>query len=253
METKTGRVVVVTGAGSGIGRACALGLLAAGYRVALAGRKAEALAATASEAGAAAGRALVVPTDVTDPAAVNALFARVGEAFGRVDVLFNNAGVNAPPVALEDLAVDEWRRVIDTNLTGAFFCAQAAYRMMKFQQPRGGRIINNGSISAHVPRPNAIAYGATKHAITGLTKSLSLDGRAFDIACGQIDIGNTDSSMAAGMRKGVLQANGTVAVEPVFELRHVVDAVLYLAGLPLGVNVPTMTVMATQMPYVGRG
>ena len=248
-----GRVVVVTGAGSGIGRACALGLLAAGYRVALAGRKAETLAATASEAGAAAGRALVVPTDVTDPAAVNALFARVGEAFGRVDVLFNNAGVNASPVALEDLAVDEWRRVIDTNLTGAFLCAQAAYRMMKFQQPRGGRIINNGSISAHVPRPNAIAYGATKHAITGLTKSLSLDGRAFDIACGQIDIGNTDSSMAAGMRKGVLQANGTVAVEPVFELRHVVDAVLYLAGLPLGVNVPTMTVMATQMPYVGRG
>lgn len=253
METKTGRVVVVTGAGSGIGRACALGLLAAGYRVALAGRKAEALAATASEAGAAAGRALVVPTDVTDPAAVNALFARVGEAFGRVDVLFNNAGVNAPPVALEDLAVDEWRRVIDTNLTGAFLCAQAAYRMMKFQQPRGGRIINNGSISAHVPRPNAIAYGATKHAITGLTKSLALDGRAFDIACGQIDIGNTDSSMAAGMRQGVLQANGTVAVEAVFELRHVVDAVLYLAGLPLGVNVPTMTVMATQMPYVGRG
>jgi NAD(P)-dependent dehydrogenase (short-subunit alcohol dehydrogenase family) len=253
METKTARVVVVTGAGSGIGRACALGLLAAGYRVALAGRKAETLAATASEAGAAAGRALVVPTDVTDPAAVNALFARVGEAFGRVDVLFNNAGVNTPPVALEDLAVDEWRRVIDTNLTGAFLCAQAAYRMMKFQQPRGGRIINNGSISAHVPRPNAIAYGATKHAITGLTKSLSLDGRAFDIACGQIDIGNTDSLMAAGMRKGVLQANGTVAVEPVFELRHVVDAVLYLAGLPLGVNVPTMTVMATQMPYVGRG
>jgi NAD(P)-dependent dehydrogenase (short-subunit alcohol dehydrogenase family) len=253
METKTGRVVVITGAGSGIGRACALGLLAAGYRVALAGRKAEALAATASEAGAAAGRALVVPTDVTDPAAVNALFARVGEAFGRVDVLFNNAGVNAPPVALEDLAVDEWRRVIDTNLTGAFLCAQAAYRMMKFQQPRGGRIINNGSISAHVPRPNAIAYGATKHAITGLTKSLALDGRAFDIACGQIDIGNTDSSMAAGMRQGVLQANGTVAVEAVFELRHVVDAVLYLAGLPLGVNVPTMTVMATQMPYVGRG
>jgi len=248
-----GRVVVVTGAGSGIGRACALGLLAAGYRVVLAGRKAKTLAAAASEAGAAAGRVLVVPTDVTDPAAVNALFARVGEAFGRVDVLFNNAGVNAPPVALEDLAVDEWRRVIDTNLTGAFLCAQAAYRMMKFQQPRGGRIINNGSISAHVPRPNAIAYGATKHAITGLTKSLALDGRAFDIACGQIDIGNTDSSMAAGMRQGVLQANGTVAVEAVFDLRHVVDAVLYLAGLPLGVNVPTMTVMATQMPYVGRG
>ena len=201
----------------------------------------------------AADRALVVPTDVTDPAAVNALFARAGEVFGRVDVLFNNAGVNAPPVPLEDLAVEDWRRVIDTNLTGAFLCAQAAYRMMKFQTPRGGRIINNGSISAHVPRPNAIAYGATKHAITGLTKSLSLDGRPFDIACGQIDIGNTDSAMAAGMRKGVLQANGTVAVEPVFDLRHVVDAVLYMAALPLGVNVPTMTVMATQMPFVGRG
>ena len=202
METKTGRVVVVTGAGSGIGRACALGLLAAGYRVALAGRKAETLAAAASEAGAAAGRALVVPTDVTDPAAVNALFARVGEAFGRVDVLFNNAGVNAPPVALEDLAVDEWRRVIDTNLTGAFFCAQAAYRMMKFQQPRGGRIINNGSISAHVPRPNAIAYGATKHAITGLTKSLSLDGRAFDIACGR----STSATRIRRWRRGCAKA-----------------------------------------------
>ena len=198
-------------------------------------------------------RALVVPTDVTDPAAVNALFARAGERFGRVDVLFNNAGVNAPPVPLEDLAVEDWRRVVDTNLTGAFLCAQAAYRVMKFQTPRGGRIINNGSISAHVPRPNAIAYGATKHAITGLTKSLALDGRPFDIACGQIDIGNTDSAMAAGMRKGMLQANGTVAVEPVFDLRHVVDAVLYMAALPLGVNVPTMTVMATQMPYVGRG
>lgn len=253
METKTGRVVVVTGAGSGIGRACAVGLLKAGYRVVLAGRKAEALEETLRQATSGSGRALVVPTDVTEPAAVNALFARAAEAFGRVDVLFNNAGVNAPPVPLEDLPVEEWRRVLDTNLTGAFLCAQAAYRMMKFQTPRGGRIINNGSISAHVPRPNAIAYGATKHAITGLTKSLSLDGRAFDIACGQIDIGNTDSSMAAGMRKGVLQANGTVAVEPVFDLRHVVDAVLYLAGLPLGVNVPTMTVMATQMPYVGRG
>lgn len=253
METNSGRVAVVTGAGSGIGRACAVGLLAAGYRVVLAGRRAEALEETLRMATGAADRARVVPADVTDPAAVNALFARVEEAFGRVDVLFNNAGVSASPVPLEDLAVEEWRRVIDTNLTGAFLCAQAAYRMMKFQTPRGGRIINNGSISAHVPRPNAIAYGATKHAITGLTKSLSLDGRPFDIACGQIDIGNTDSSMAAGMRKGVLQANGTVAVEPVFDLRHVVDAVLYLAGLPLGVNVPTMTVMATQMPYVGRG
>jgi NAD(P)-dependent dehydrogenase (short-subunit alcohol dehydrogenase family) len=253
METNSARVAVVTGAGSGIGRACAVGLLTAGYRVVLAGRRAGALEETLRMAPGAADRALVVPTDVTDPAAVNALFARAGEVFGRVDVLFNNAGVNAPPVPLEDLAVEDWRRVIDTNLTGAFLCAQAAYRMMKFQTPRGGRIINNGSISAHVPRPNAIAYGATKHAITGLTKSLALDGRPFDIACGQIDIGNTDSAMAAGMRKGVLQANGTVAVEPVFDLRHVVDAVLYMAALPLGVNVPTMTVMATQMPFVGRG
>ena len=246
------KVAIVTGAGSGVGKAAALALLGAGYRVVLAGRRLEPLQQVLAES-AAPDHGLAVSTDVADAASVEQLFARTVASYGRLDVLFNNAGVNAPPVALEDLAVDEWRRVIDTNLTGAFLCAQAAYRMMKFQTPRGGRIINNGSISAHVPRPNAIAYGATKHAITGLTKSLSLDGRAFDIACGQIDIGNTDSSMAAGMRKGVLQANGTVAVEPVFELRHVVDAVLYLAGLPLGVNVPTMTVMATQMPYVGRG
>ena len=247
------RVAVVTGAGSGIGRACALGLLGAGYRVVLVGRRAEALAATASESSAPPAHGLVAPADVTDPLAVRALFARVVEVFGRVDLLFNNAGVNAPAVPLEDLAFEHWRQVIDTNLTGSFLCAQAAFRQMKLQRPRGGRIINNGSISAHVPRPHAIAYGAAKHAVTGLTKSLALDGRAFDIACGQIDIGNADSPMAGRMRLGVPQANGTVAIEPTFDLRHVVDAVLYMAGLPLNANVPTLTVMATQMPYVGRG
>ena len=253
MEKNSSRVAIVTGAGSGIGRACALGLLAAGYRVALTGRRLEPLQETARESGAAPSHCLAVPADVTDPTAVNALFARVGEAFGRVDVLFNNAGVNAPGVPLDELSFEHWRQVIDTNLTGAFLCAQAAFRMMKFQSPRGGRIINNGSISAHVPRPNSIAYTAAKHAVTGLTKSLSLDGRAFDIACGQIDIGNADTPMAGRMKKGVPQANGTIAIEPMLDVRHVVDAVLYMAALPLGANVPTITVMATQMPYVGRG
>ena len=253
MEKNSSRVAIVTGAGSGIGRACALGLLAAGYRVALTGRRLEPLQETARESGAAPSHCLAVPADVTDPTAVNALFARVGEAFGRVDVLFNNAGVNAPGVPLDELSFEHWRQVIDTNLTGAFLCAQAAFRMMKFQSPRGGRIINNGSISAHVPRPNSIAYTAAKHAVTGLTKSLSLDGRAFDIACGQIDIGNADTPMAGRMKKGVPQANGAIAIEPMLDVRHVVDAVLYMAALPLGANVPTITVMATQMPYVGRG
>ncbi|MCX6953719.1 MAG: SDR family NAD(P)-dependent oxidoreductase [Verrucomicrobia bacterium] len=247
------RIAVITGAGSGIGRACALGFLAAGYRVALAGRSADTLEATARESGAPADRCLVVPTNVTDPAAVTALFERVRVTFGRVDVLFNNAGVNTPAVALEDLTFEHWRQVIDTNLTGAFLCAQAAFRLMKAQKPRGGRIINNGSVSAHVPRPHSIAYTASKHAVTGLTKSLSLDGRACDIAAGQIDIGNADTAMAGRMKRGVPQANGTVAIEPTIELRHVVDAVLYMAGLPLGTNVPTITVMANQMPYVGRG
>jgi len=246
-------VAVVTGAGSGLGRACALGFLSAGYRVVLAGRRAEPLTATAQAAGVAATQLLVVPADVTDPVAVQALFTRTVETFGRVDVLFNNAGVNAPGVLLEDLSFEHWRQVIDTNLTGAFLCAQAAFRIMKSQQPRGGRIINNGSISAHVPRPNSIAYTAAKHAVTGLTKSLSLDGRAFDIACGQIDIGNADSPMAGRMRHGVPQANGTMAIEPTIDVSHIVDAVLYMAGLPLSANVPTITVMATQMPYVGRG
>jgi NAD(P)-dependent dehydrogenase (short-subunit alcohol dehydrogenase family) len=247
------RVALVTGAGSGIGRACALGLLRAGYAVVLAGRRPEALQATAHESGAPAALWLVVPTDVTDEASVQALFARISDVFGRLDVLFNNAGVNVPGVPFEELSLVQWRSVIDTNLTGAFLCAQGAVRLMKTQQPRGGRIINNGSISAHTPRPNAAPYGAAKHAITGLTKSLSLDGRHFDIACGQIDIGNADSPMAGKMKHGVPQADGTIAIEPTIDVRHIVDAVLYMAGLPLEANVPTITVMATKMPFVGRG
>ena len=194
-----------------------------------------------------------MPTDVTDESSVRALFARISDVFGRLDVLFNNAGVNVPGVPFEELSLVQWRSVIDTNLTGAFLCAQGAVRLMKTQQPRGGRIINNGSISAHTPRPNAAPYGAAKHAITGLTKSLSLDGRHFDIACGQIDIGNADSPMARKMKHGVPQADGTIAIEPTIDVRHIVDAVLYMAGLPLEANVPTITVMATKMPFVGRG
>lgn len=252
METPR-RVALVTGAGSGIGRACALGLLRAGYAVVLAGRRPEALEATAHESGAPSALWLVVPTDVTDESSVRALFARISDVFGRLDVLFNNAGVNVPGVPFEDLSLVQWRSVIDTNLTGAFLCAQGAVRLMKTQQPRGGRIINNGSISAHTPRPNAAPYGAAKHAITGLTKSLSLDGRHFDIACGQIDIGNADSPMAGKMKHGVPQADGSIAIEPTIDVRHIVDAVLYMAGLPLEANVPTITVMATKMPFVGRG
>ena len=247
------KVAVVTGAGSGIGQACALGFLAAGYRVVLTGRRAEALAETVRLAGAAAAQALAVPADVRDPASVQALFAQAVARFGRVDVLFNNAGINAPGVPVEDLAFADWSAVVDTNLTGVFLCAQAAFRVMKQQEPRGGRIINNGSISAHVPRPNSVSYTATKHAVTGLTKALSLDGRAFDIACGQIDIGNVDTPLAAKMKRGVPQADGSIAIEPTFDVRHVVDAVLYMAGLPLAANVPTITVMANRMPYVGRG
>ena len=194
-----------------------------------------------------------MPTDVTDESSVRALFARISDVFGRLDVLFNNAGVNVPGVPFEELSLVQWRSVIDTTLTGAFLCAQGAVRLMKTQQPRGGRIINNGSISAHTPRPNAAPYGAAKHAITGLTKSLSLDGRHFDIACGQIDIGNADSPMAGKMKHGVPQADGTIAIEPTIDVRHIVDAVLYMAGLPLEANVPTITVMATKMPFVGRG
>ena len=247
------RIALVTGAGSGIGRAVALGLLGAGWTVVLAGRRHEALEETAKLSGAPGDRVLAVATDVTDSAAVRALFAHTRDAFGRLDLLFNNAGVSAPAVPLEDVSLEKWREVIDTNVTGVFLCLQEAFRLMKTQQPRGGRIINNGSISAHVPRPMAAPYNAAKHAVTGLTKSAALDGRPFGIACGQIDIGNTETTMAGKMKGGVLQANGTIAPEPTFDVKHVVDAVLYLAGLPADVNVPFMTVMATGMPYIGRG
>src|SRR5437867_2736141 len=248
----SGRVAIVTGAGTGIGKAAALALLKEGYRVALAGRRRERLDETAAES-AAGERALVVPTDVTDPAAVKALFARTKEAFGRLDVLFNNAGRSSPAVPLEDLAYEQWQRVVDVNLTGMFLCTQEAFRIMKSQDPRGGRIINNGSISAHAPRPNSASYTATKHAVTGLTKCISLDGRKYDIACGQIDIGNAATEMTERMATGIIQANGIVMPEPRLDLKHVGDAVLYMANLPLDANVQFMTVMATKMPFVGRG
>jgi NAD(P)-dependent dehydrogenase (short-subunit alcohol dehydrogenase family) len=248
-----GKIALVTGAGSGIGRATALALLREGYAVVLAGRRREALERTVADAGPDGGRAVAVSTDVGDEAAVRALFAKTRETFGRLDVLFNNAGTGAPPVPLEDLTVEQWRRVVDVNLTGAFLCTQAAFRLMKDQVPRGGRIINNGSISAHTPRPNSAPYTATKHAITGLTKSTALDGRKYDIACGQIDIGNAGTEMTARMKQGVLQASGEVAVEPTMDVEHVARAVVYMAGLPLDANVLFMTVMATQMPFVGRG
>ena len=239
------RIALVTGAGSGIGRHVAHGLLEAGYRVVLAGRRRE----TLEETAAGDERATVVPADVSDPAAVEALFS----GLDRLDVLFNNAGTFGTPGPLEDLAVEDWQAVVDTNLTGAFLCAQAAYRVMKAQDPRGGRIINNGSISAHVPRPHAVAYTATKHAITGLTRAISLEGRAHDIACGQIDVGNAATEMAAAMQTGVLQANGSIAAEPVMDVAHTAAAVVYMAGLPLDANVEFMTIMATKMPYIGRG
>jgi NAD(P)-dependent dehydrogenase (short-subunit alcohol dehydrogenase family) len=251
--TTTLRVAIVTGAGSGIGRAVALALGNEGYAVVLAGRRAEALAQTARDGGDSGSRLLAVPTDVTDPASVRALFDRTKEAFGRLDVLFNNAGVGAPGVPLEELTVEQWRAVVDTNLTGPFLCTQQAFRLMKDQTPRGGRIINNGSISATVPRPFSAPYTATKHAITGLTKSTSLDGRKHDIACGQIDIGNAATELAARMAKGVPQANGEIAVEPLMDVEHVARAVVYMAGLPLEANVQFMTVMATKMPFIGRG
>lgn len=250
--TDTGRVAIVTGAGSGIGRAVALGLIGGGFRVVLAGRRRDALEDTAGRAPA-PGASLVVPTDVTSPDSVRALFDRAVAAFGRVDVLFNNAGVSAPGVPLEDLTFDQWRTVVDTNLTGPFLCTQQAFRVMKEQAPRGGRIINNGSISATAPRPNSAPYTATKHAITGLTKATALDGRKYDIACGQIDIGNAATEMAAPMAKGVPQANGTIAAEPLLDLEHVVRAVVYMASLPLDANALFLTVMATKMPLVGRG
>src|SRR5262249_19912739 len=249
--TSTVKVAVVTGAGSGIGKAAALALLHEGYAVVLAGRRKEALEATASDAAGA--RALVVPTDVGDPASVKALFARTKEAFGRLDLLFNNAGAGAPPVPLEDLTYAQWKAVVDVNLTGAFLCTQEAIKIMKEQQPRGGRIINNGSISAHTPRPSSAPYTATKHAITGLTKCTSLDGRKYDIACGQIDIGNAATPLTERMKKGVPQASGSVEVEPTMDVQHVARAIVYMASLPLDANVQFLTVMATKMPFIGRG
>ncbi|MEA2229345.1 MAG: hypothetical protein QOF04_2975 [Solirubrobacteraceae bacterium] len=247
------QVAVVTGAGSGIGRQVALGLLGGGWRVALAGRREDALRETLDGAPDAGGRGLAVPTDVTDPDSVRALFGRVREELGRVDLLVNNAGVFGPPGPVEDLSFEDWQQVVATNLTGAFLCAQEAFRAMKDQRPQGGRIINNGSISAQTPRPQAIAYTTTKHAVTGLTKSLALEGRAYDIACGQIDIGNAASEMTQRMTTGVPQANGTLMVEPRMDVKHVADAVVHMASLPLEANVQFMTVMATKMPFVGRG
>jgi NAD(P)-dependent dehydrogenase (short-subunit alcohol dehydrogenase family) len=247
------RVALVTGAGTGIGRAVSLALAREGYAVVLAGRRPEPLEAVAREGSQAGGRLLPVPTDVSDPASVGALFARTREALGRLDLLFNNAGRGAPPVPLEDLPYEEWRSVVDTNLTGAFLCTQEAIRIMKDQTPRGGRIVNNGSISAHVPRPNSAPYTATKHAITGLTRSTSLDGRRHDIACGQIDIGNAATEMAERMAQGIQQANGQIAQEPLMDVEHVASAVLYMASLPLDANVQFLTVMATKMPFIGRG
>jgi NAD(P)-dependent dehydrogenase (short-subunit alcohol dehydrogenase family) len=247
------KVAMVTGAGSGIGRASALALLQAGYQVVLAGRRADALAETVTLAGALGSNALAVPTDATDPAQVKALFEATREKFGRLDVLFNNAGTGAPAIPMDELTFEQWKAVVDINLTAVFLCTQQAFRLMKSQSPRGGRIINNGSISAYAPRPFSAPYTATKHAITGLTKSTSLDGRAHDIACGQIDIGNAASDMTQRMTSGVPQANGTMMVEPRMDLKHVADAVVHMASLPLEANVQFMTVMATKMPFVGRG
>ena len=247
------KVAIITGAGSGIGRETALAMLRAGYAVALAGRRAERLEETVQAAGEAGSRALAVPTDVADPDSIRALFAKTKEAFGRLDVLFNNAGTGAPPIPLEDLTYEQWKTVVDINLTGAFVCTQEAFKLMKAQDPMGGRIINNGSISATTPRPNSAPYTSTKHGMTGLTKSTSLDGRKYNIACGQIDIGNAATEMTQRMQGGVLQAHGETVVEPTMNAAHVADAVVYMAGLPLDANVLFITVMATKMPFVGRG
>jgi len=249
--TSNGKVALVTGAGSGIGKAVALALLRTGYRVALVGRRADALNEVVKESG--SQDALAVPCDVSQPEAVRAAFDKVRAAFGRLDLLFNNAGVGAPAVPMEELTFEQWQNVVSINLTGSFLCAQQAIRLMKAQSPQGGRIINNGSISAHAPRPNSAPYTATKHAITGLTKSISLDCRKYDIACGQIDIGNAQTELAARMAKGVPQANGEIAIEPLMDVNHVADAVVHMAALPLSTNVQFMTIMATKMPFVGRG
>ncbi len=250
--TSIRRTAIVTGGGTGIGRSVALALLREGYAVVLAGRRRQPLENTALEAPAGS-EALVAPTDVADPASVAALFRTAREKLGRLDLLFNNAGLASPRAPLEDVTVEQWKAVVDVNLTGAFLCTQEAFRLMKAQEPRGGRIINNGSISAHAPRPNSAPYTATKHAITGLTKSTSLDGRQYDIACGQIDIGNAATALTEGMKAGVLQAHGAVLVEPTIDPEHVARAVLYMASLPLDVNVQFLTVMATKMPFIGRG
>lgn len=247
------KIAMVTGAGSGIGRAASLALQSAGYSVVLAGRRLETLEKTTSMASPSGGRMLAIPADVGKPESVNALFERTKEEFGRLDVLFNNAGLNAPGIPIEDLTFETWSAIVNVNLTGAFLCAQAAFKLMKDQEPRGGRIINNGSISAFAPRPNHVPYTTTKHAITGLTKCFSLDGRKYDIACGQIDIGNAATEMTERMEAGVLQANGTKAVEPRMDVRHVAETVLYMANLPLDANVQFITLMATKMPLVGRG
>src|SRR5690242_14383957 len=246
-------VAVVTGAGSGLGRSIAKALLAAGWQVAAAGRREHALRETLASAAAPDGAGLAVPTDVTMPESVAALFEAVYERWRRVDLLVNNAGVFGPPGAVDEISLPQWQQAVDTNLTGAFLCAHHAVTLMKTQAPQGGRIINNGSISAHVPRPHSVAYTATKHAITGLTKSISLDGRAFGIACGQIDIGNAATEMTAQMSHGMPQANGSLAPEPTFDAQHVADAVLYMAGLPLDANVQFLTITATKMPFIGRG
>jgi NAD(P)-dependent dehydrogenase (short-subunit alcohol dehydrogenase family) len=247
------KIALITGAGTGIGKATAVALLKEGYHVVLAGRRMAGLQETLAEAGDLGANTLLVPTDVGDPASVQALFAKTKEKYGRLDVLFNNAGIGAPAINLEDLTYEQWKAVVDTNLTGSFLCTQEAFKMMKSQDPRGGRIINNGSISAHTPRPNSAPYTATKHAVTGLTKSTALDGRKYDIACGQIDIGNAETNMTQRMKQGVLQPTGTVMVEPTMAAENVAHAVVYMASLPLSANVLFMTVMATKMPYVGRG
>lgn len=247
------KIALITGAGSGIGKRCAIALLNAGYNVVLAGRRAEALDETISESGVESGRALAVPTDVGNPDDVDRLFEKISDTYGRLDVLFNNAGTGAPPVLLEDLTYDQWQTVVNVNLTGAFLCTRAAFNIMKNQTPMGGRIVNNGSVSAQVPRPNSAPYTATKHAITGLTRSTSLDGRKYDIACGQIDIGNAATDMTERMNDGVPQANGSVLAEPRMNADHVAEALVYMAGLPLDANVQFITVMATKMPYIGRG
>jgi NAD(P)-dependent dehydrogenase (short-subunit alcohol dehydrogenase family) len=250
MSESTSKIALVTGAGSGVGRASAVALAKEGYQVVVTGRRAEMLQETVAEAGP---NALAIPADVSEPAAVRLLFQQIRERFGRLDVLFNNAGIGAPAVPMDELPFETWQKVIAINLSGVFLCTQAAFKLMREQQPQGGRIINNGSISAHVPRVGSAAYTASKHAITGLTKSLSLDGRAHDIACGQIDIGNAGTDMTERMRRGVPQPDGAMRPEPVMDVAHVADAVVHMAGLPLDANIQTMTIMATKMPFIGRG